>query len=90
MIDGKTRTGFEYSFNERVVRDARFIEKLSSLTKDDLSALSFVMNRLLGEEQKEKLYDHVAENDPDGIADVTKVNDELEDIIKAVGESEKK
>ena len=46
MIDGKTRTGFEY--------------------------------------------DHVAENDPDGIADVTKVNDELEDIIKAVGESEKK
>ena len=90
MTKGETSTGFKFNFNEKVMKDARFIEHLASITDEDLSAVPYVLNTLLGEKQKEKLYDHVAKSDPDGLADITVVMQEIGEMIKSAGEDEKK
>ena len=44
MTKGETSTGFKYNFNEKVMKDARFIEHLASVTDDDMSAVPYVLH----------------------------------------------
>lgn len=90
MIKGRTSTGFNYEFNSVVMKDARFIEKLAALSDEDLSGLTYILNAILGEKQKEKLYDHVAKSDSDHIANIKTVIAEITEMIQAAGEEEKK
>lgn len=90
MTKGITSTGFEFEFNDKALKDARLIEKVAALSNEDLRSLTYVLDKLLGEEQKEKLYDHVAELDPDGMADIQKVISEIGEMVKAAGDEEKK
>ena len=72
------------------MKDARFIERLAALSNEDLSELAYILNSLLGESQKEKLYDHVAKNDPDKIANINSVMAEMGEMVEAAGKEEKK
>ena len=83
-ITGKTSTGFEYSFDKRVLTDWDFISLLGSLTDKDtkesvkLTNMRKLLFLVLGEEQTNSLIAHIRELN-DGYAPV-------EEVMKEVGE----
>lgn len=83
-ITGKTSSGFEYSYDERVLKDWDFITLLGTLTDKEvkepvkLSNTRKLLFILLGEEQTNKLIAHIRELN-DGFAPV-------EEVMKEVGE----
>lgn len=85
MVKGKTKSGFAYSIDEAVTNDMLFIESLAKADKGDLMALSSILVTLLGEKQKEKLYEHV--KDKDGHVPIDKTVAEVTDILSGAGET---
>lgn len=84
MIQGKTKTGFEFALDETVVDDMFFIETLAEADKGKYLAVASVLTMLLGEEQKKKLYEHV--KDEKGHARVDDVFRETQEILTKIGE----
>lgn len=63
MIKGKTATGFEFELDEEVLDDYELLEALNKIDKGNGECAVDMVDRLLGEQQKEKLKEHVrAEN----------------------------
>ena len=83
-ITGKTTSGFEYSFDSRVLTDWDFITLLGTLTDKDVSDSVKLPNMkkllflVLGEEQTNNLIYHIRELN-DGYAPI-------DEVIKEVGE----
>ena len=86
-----TSTGFKCRLNEDALDDMRLVEQMGVLSNgsasEQLVAVSSILNSILGEEQKEKLYKHVEEK---GRVSVSKVMNELSDIFNGVTASKKK
>lgn len=57
-MKGTTSTGFNYEFDETLFEDLEFIELLAEADENGMQFPKFLV-RLLGDEQKKKLYDHV-------------------------------
>ena len=88
MITGTTESGFKFSIDADACDDMEIVDALYEMDQGNLSASSFVVRQLLGEEQKRKLYDHVrGEN---GRVSGQKVMAELTDIFKKVGGNDTK
>lgn len=87
MIKGKTKGGFEYVLDMDNVEDMRFIEVLAEADEGSPRALREVLNRMLGEEQKEKLYEFC--QDEKGRVPLTHVKDVITEIFEAAGEEVK-
>lgn len=69
-MKGTTSTGFNYEFDETLFEDLEFIELLADADENGMQFPKFLV-RLLGDEQKKKLYDHVrSENGRVSILDV--------------------
>ncbi len=62
MIRGKTSTGFEFEIDEIKLDDMEFLDALSEVDENPLK-FSKVMKIMLGEEQRERLYDHLRTDD---------------------------
>ena len=66
MREGKTRTGFEYKYDETLLDDMRFLDLLSELMDDEtpelkiLASSTKLINMMLGKDGKKALYDHIA------------------------------
>ena len=58
MIEGKTKTGFEYKVDENALDDAELIEKIAAMQKGEGYELFEVMEDLLGTKQKKEMYEH--------------------------------
>ena len=78
MISGKTRTGFEYAIADDVFDDYEILELMAKVKKNDPLAIFELIERLLGEEQKDQLKDHVRVN---GRVPMSAINDEIVDIF---------
>ena len=78
MISGKTRTGFEYVIDDNVFDDYEILELMAKVKKNDTLAIFELIERLLGEEQKDQLKDHVRVN---GRVSMSAINDEIVDIF---------
>ena len=78
MISGKTRTGFEYVIEDDVFDDYEILELMAKVKKNDPLAIFELIERLLGEEQKDQLKDHVRVN---GRVPMSAINDEIVDIF---------
>ena len=78
MISGKTRTGFEYVIDDNVFDDYEILELMAKVKKNDSLAIFELIERLLGEEQKDRLKDHVRVN---GRVPMSAINDEIVDIF---------
>ena len=78
MISGKTRTGFEYAIADDVFDDYEILELMGKVKKNDPLAIFELIERLLGEEQKDQLKDHVRVN---GRVPMSAINDEIVDIF---------
>lgn len=80
MKKGKTKSGFTYSVNDKMGDDMELLEALAKLDQGDVTVVPMVLDRILGEKQKRKLYDHVREED--GRVPITRISTELADIFK--------
>ncbi len=84
MIKGKTATGFTFKIDQKAIQDMEFIE-LVAAARDDGLLLPEILKKLLGEEQKKALYDHIREEH--GSVPVDAVTNEIMDIIATFNET---
>ena len=89
MIEGKTSTGFKFSYDERLLTDWRIMEAIS--TADSPGNIKMVkgttdlINFLLGD-NKDGLMEHIKKSN-DGFIPVDKLRKELFEILGASKES---
>lgn len=86
MIKGKTSSGFEFEISKDVVNDYELVENLAEL-EDNPLILAKVIKQILGEEQTEKLKNHV--RNEKGIVPTDKMTQEIIEIFKNGGEETK-
>jgi len=86
MIKGKTSSGFEFEISKDVVNDYELVENLAEL-EDNPLILAKVIKQILGEEQTEKLKNHV--RNEKGIVPTDKMTQEIIEIFKNAGEETK-
>lgn len=79
-IEGVTSTGFKYKIEKRRLNNYILLELMGDLETNPL-LITKVVRLLLGDEQKDKLVEHI--KDDDGIVDMEKMNSEIEDIFRA-------
>lgn len=84
MVSGTTKTGFEYTVEEDALNDMVLVDILADESKDEAYKLSAVTRRLLPEDQRKALYDHVKLDT--GRVPVDAITREVEDIFAALGE----
>ena len=88
-----TSSGFECEVKESAFDDWRVVELIAKIgdPSEDTQIISTVhlITRLLGEEQKEALLEHLEARSDDGIATVSAFRDELSEIMSTVAESKK-
>lgn len=59
MLRGKTESGFAFEIDEEILDDYDFLELLCQIDEGETSLTIKMVDMLLGEEQKEKLKNHV-------------------------------
>lgn len=87
MKKGKTETGFAFTLDENVFDDMELLEMLVEIDKGEASALPAVVTRILGVDQKKKLYDHCREEN--GRVPVSRIGSEIASIFAAFDKSKK-
>lgn len=85
MVKGITKTGFEYLINEELVKDARFLELFAKIQGGESMLVFKLIERMLGEVQKSKLYDHC--QDETGMVPLDALTAEVLDIFERLGEA---
>lgn len=86
MVKGVTRSGFEFEVAEDIVDNMELFEALCDLDDGDERAIVPVCRIILGK-QKAALYKHLRTED--GRVPVTKVVEEVADILNAVKDGKK-
>ena len=79
MFTGKTKSGFTYCIPEKRIQNMELLDALTELETNG-AALPKVVNLLLDANAKQKLYDHV--RDEDGTVPVEAVATEIYDIFQ--------
>lgn len=77
MLKGKTKAGFQYEFDEKILKNYELVELLAEVDDDPL-VLPKIFKMLLGD-RVEELKDHV--RDADGVVDIEKMLTEFQDIF---------
>ena len=85
MVKGTTKGGFKFSIDPNDVKDMRVVE-LAAKAKYDGLYLPELASRVLGEKQKEKLYDFLQESK--GRVDPDKFGESLEEIMDAINQDD--
>ena len=85
MLKGKTNTGFQYEFDEKILKNYELVELLAEVDNDPL-VLPKIFKMLLGD-RVEELKDHV--RDADGVVDIEKMLTEFQDIFSTQAELKK-
>lgn len=82
MLEGKTKSGFKFKIDERVLNDYELLELLAE-TEENPLLVTKVLTKLLGD-RKQDLIDHVREKD--GVVPADKMMKELEEIFNSSDE----
>lgn len=84
MITGKTKSGFKFKFDERILQDWRFVKALKTMQGDDdvqkLNSISDVIMLILGSDGEQKISEHIAKKN-DGFIPVEAIMEEVKEII---------
>lgn len=81
FLTGTTSTGFSFSVDKRVFDDYENLELLDEIEESNPLALVRYVKRILGEDQKNKLIDHV--RDDEGFVSSEKMVSEIVEIMNA-------
>lgn len=87
MIKGTTKSGFEFEFSKDVLNDMELIDALADVMDDNPLAVSKVIVKILGKDQKKRLYEHL--RDESGRVPATAVGEAFADFLTALGENGK-
>lgn len=87
IIKGKTKSGFEFEFDEAVLNDMELLDALAEVVDENPLAASKVIVKILGKEQKKKLYNFL--RDDNGRVPTDKVGEAFADILDSLGENGK-
>ena len=87
VIHVKTESGFECDVNIRCLNDMRMLDDLVELDNGNAAVYPRVINRLLPPADKERLYEHI--QDEDGVVPIERFGEELKEIFAAVGADQK-
>ena len=82
MINGKTKPGFQFSVDENCMNDMELVDILADDSVDESFRMSALVKRLLPNDQRKALYDHVRVN---GRVPVDAIIMEVESIFDAMG-----
>lgn len=86
-MKGKTKSGFAYTLRDGFADDMELLELLVEMDDGNASVLPKVLTRLLGEDQKKKLYDHCRTED--GRVPMSAVAEEVAQIFAAQNATKK-
>ena len=86
MRSGTTSSGFKFKIDEVDLNDMEFIELMAEAEENPLKYPKMV-ERMLGKEQKKKLYDHVRTKE--GRVPPDAIDEEVEEIFILAGEDAK-
>jgi len=78
MLKGTTKTGFNFELNEEDLNDYELFELIAGVGENQF-LLPKLVTKLLGEEQKKRLLEHV--RTPDGRVPMTVIDKEITDIF---------
>lgn len=81
------KNGFKCSINDNRFDDMELLEDLAEVDKGNVLLLPDVISRILGEDNKKKLYDKVRDKKT-GIVSSIAVGDALQEIIEAMSEDD--
>lgn len=81
MVKGTTKTGFKFSIDPDAIKDMEFIE-LAAAAEENGLLLPKMIEKVLGTQQKKKLYDHVRNSK--GRVMVDDINDEIKEIFDSL------
>ena len=88
MLNGKTKSGFKYEIDERVINDWRLLKYIamseSSDPSEQIKGASSLVSLLLGD-QEQALMEHLADKN-DGYVPAVAVTEAITDIITSVNE----
>ena len=59
MVEGKTRTGFEFRLEDEALDDYELLETLQRIDEGEYQLTTAMVDMLLGKDQKEALKEHV-------------------------------
>ena len=86
MRKGTTESGFTFEVDEEDLNDMEFVELLANAQEDSLM-FPRLIERMLGEEQKKALYDHL--RNKNGRVPVDATIDIVTEILTLAGEDTK-
>lgn len=78
MLKGTTKSGFNFELDEEDLNDYELFELIAGVGENQF-LLPKLVTKLLGEEQKKRLLDHV--RTPDGRVPMTVIDKEITDIF---------
>ena len=84
---GKLENGFEYEVDENVLDDMEMLDALAEAQGEDPLKITVVSKKLLGEEQRKRLYDHLRNDE--GRVPVEAAAQAITDIMLQLGEDGK-
>lgn len=87
-MTGVTSTGFSWEIDEEAADDIELLEYISGLDERDIRGLMNLIERLLGKEQKKKLYDHLRTEK--GHVPASKVLQTITEIFNTASEENQK
>ena len=80
----KLNDGFELDLDETVLDDMELLEDFAAMNDGDAYAMTAAVKRLLGKENKKKLYDHL--RDASGRVSTTAVGNAIFELMQSVKE----
>lgn len=86
MEKGKLENGFEYEVDEKLLDDMELLDALAEAEENPLK-ISVVSKKVLGTEQRKRLYDHIRRED--GTVPVEEASQAIVDILESMGEEGK-
>lgn len=81
MIRGKTTSGFEYELEEELLDDYELLESLCEIDEGNGEEIVAVVKKLLGEEQKNRLKEHIRTEK--GRVSAQRLFEEVSEILKS-------
>ena len=78
-----TKSGFECLVDKKQMDDMELVDKIAEADAGNPLAVSAVTEKVLGKEQKAKLYNHL--RNEDGRVPIEKVGEEIVEIITSLG-----
>lgn len=83
----KTQSGFTCEIDENALDDAELLEDLCALDEGAVYRFPSVIRKLLGEENKKRLYEHL--RGEDGRVHTSALSTELQDIFSSLNSKKK-